>query len=79
MNATTYGLDVAKRVFQLYWVDAETGEIVNRRFPRGELIEFLSCQQPGRVALEACGSGHWWARKIRTLGHHVVLLHAKFI
>src|SRR5713226_3620558 len=32
MNATTYGLDVAKRVFQMYWVDAQTGEIVNRRF-----------------------------------------------
>lgn len=79
MNATTYGLDVAKRVFQLYWVDAETGEIVNRRFARGELIEFLSCRLPGRVALEACGSGHWWARKIRALGHEVVLPHAKFI
>ena len=32
MNATTYGLDVAKRVFQMYWVDGDTGEIVNRRF-----------------------------------------------
>ena len=32
MNATTYGLDVAKRVFEMYWVDAQTGEIVNRRF-----------------------------------------------
>src|SRR5689334_19868559 len=32
MNATTYGLDVAKRVLQMYWVDAQTGEIVNRRF-----------------------------------------------
>jgi hypothetical protein len=31
MNATTYGLDVAKRLFQMYWVDAETGEIVMRR------------------------------------------------
>ncbi|MGF6641707.1 hypothetical protein OKW39_008947 [Paraburkholderia sp. MM6662-R1] len=26
MNVTTYGLDVAKRVFQMYWVDAQTGE-----------------------------------------------------
>ena len=79
MNATTYGLDVAKSVFQLHWVDAQTGEIVNRRFTRGELIKFLSFRLPGRVALEACGSGHWWARKIRTMGHEVVLLHAKFI
>ena len=79
MNATTYGLDVAKRVFQMYWVDAQTGEIVNRRFGRDELIGFLAQRPSGRVALEACGSGHWWARKIKALGHEVVLLHAKFI
>ena len=79
MNATTYGLDVAKRVFQMYWVDAQTGEIVNRRFGRDELIRFLAQRAAGRVALEACGSGHWWARKIKALGHEVVLLHAKFI
>ncbi|MDQ6872508.1 MAG: IS110 family transposase [Gemmatimonadota bacterium] len=79
MNATTYGLDVAKRVFQMYWVDAQTGEIVNRRFGRDELLGFLAQRPPGRVALEACGSGHWWARKIKALGHEVVLLHAKFI
>jgi transposase len=79
MNATTYGLDVAKRVFQLYWVEAQTGEIVNRRFGRDELIRFLAQRPAGRGALEACGSGHWWARKIQALGHEVVLLHAKFI
>jgi transposase len=79
MHATTYGLDVAKRVFQMHWVDVETGEIVNRRFGRDELIKFLSQRVAGRVALEACGSGHWWARKIRELGHEVVLMHAKFI
>ena len=49
MNATTYGLDVAKRVFQMYWVDAQTGEIVNRRFGRDELIGFLAQRQAGRV------------------------------
>lgn len=48
MNATTYGLDVAKRVFQLYWVDAHTGEIVNRRFGRDELIGFLAQRPAGR-------------------------------
>jgi transposase len=79
MNATTYGLDVAKQVFQMYWVDAQTGEIANRRFRRDELIAFLAQRPAGRVALEACGSAHWWARKIKALGHEVVLLHAKFI
>ena len=69
MHATTYGLDVAKRVFQMYWVDGDTGEIVNRRFGRDDLIQYLSRRPPGRVALEACGSAHWWARKIKALGH----------
>ena len=27
MSTTTYGLDVAKRVFQMYWVDAQTGNV----------------------------------------------------
>ena len=79
MNATTYGLDIAKRVFQMYWVDGDTGEIVNRRFERQALIEYLATRPAGRVALEACGSGHWWARKIQSLGHDVTLLHAKYV
>jgi transposase len=79
MNATTYGLDIAKRVFQLYWVDAQSGEVMNRRFGRVDLIGFLAKRPVGRVALEACGSAHWWARKIKALGHEVILLHAKFI
>ncbi|MGF6931984.1 transposase [Paraburkholderia sp. UCT70] len=79
MNATTYGLDVAKQIFQMYWVDTQTGEIANRRFRRDELIAFLAQRPAGRVALEACGSAHWRARKIKAIGHEVVLLHAKFI
>ena len=79
MNATTYGLDIAKAVFQMYWVDAQSGEICNRKFRREQLIHFLATREPGRVALEACGGAHWWARKIESLGHQVVLLHAKYV
>jgi len=79
MNATSYGLDIAKSVFQLYWVDAETGEISNRRFSKEGLIRFLAKRQAGRVALEASASAHWWARRIRGLGHEAVLLHARFV
>ncbi|KAG8148416.1 IS110 family transposase [Burkholderia catarinensis] len=79
MNATTYGLDIAKSVFQLYWVNPQSGEIFNRRFSRDQLIRFLSQREPGRVVLEACGGAHWWARKIISLGHQAVLLHPKYV
>jgi len=74
MNATTYGLDVAKRIFQMYWVDAQSGEIVNRRFSRDDLIGFLAQRPAGRVTLEACGSGHWWARKIKVFSRFLAAL-----
>ncbi len=79
MNATTYGLDIAKRVFQLYWVEPESGEIHNRKFGRQELLEFLAQREAGLIALEACGSAHWWRRKLMALGHEVKLIHAKFV
>lgn len=78
MNATTYGLDIAKRMFQLYWVETESGEIHNRKFCRQELLEFFAQQEAGLIALEACGSAHWWRRKLMALGHEVKLIHAKF-
>lgn len=79
MNVTTYGLDIAKRVFQLYWVEHESGEIHNRKLGRQELLEFFAQQETGLIALEACGSAHWWRRKLMALGHEVKLIHAKFI
>ncbi|MFS8974287.1 IS110 family transposase, partial [Cupriavidus necator] len=78
MNTTTYGLDIAKTVFQLYWVEP-SGKCSNRRFSRPKLLEFLANREPGRIALEACGSAHWWARQLQALGHEPVLLHARYV
>jgi len=79
MNTTTYGLDIAKSVFQLYWVDIASGEIHNRKFGKQALLEFLAQREVGLIALEACGSAHWWRRKLMAFGHEVKLIHAKFV
>jgi len=79
MNATTYGLDIAKSVFQMYWVDPASGKIQNRTFTRPQLIEFLSTCAAGKVVLEACGGAHWWARKIQSLGHAATLIHPGYV
>lgn len=79
MNATTYGLDIAKSVFQLYWVEHESGEIHNRKLGKQYLLEFFAQREAGLIALEVCGSAHWWRRKLMALEHEVKLIHAKFI
>ena len=73
------GLDIAKKVFQLHTVDMGTGEIVNVQIKRAKVIEHFANRKSSLVAIEACGSGHYWARQLRALGHSVRLLHAKVV
>jgi transposase len=79
MKRTTFGLDLAKRVFQLHWVQIDTGEICRRQMKRAELLEFFANREPGVVAMEACGSAHYWARKLAALGHEARLIAAQFV
>lgn len=79
MNATTFGLDLAKRVMQVHWVDGETGEICRRQLKRGQVLEFFARRAPAVIAMEACGSAHYWGRKLTALGHQVRLIAAQFV
>ncbi len=76
MDRTTYGLDIAKSVMQLHWVEAETGEIGRKKLARAKLAEYFAQLQTVRVVMEACGSAHHWARVLGKLGHEVELLPA---
>jgi transposase len=76
MNRTTYGLDIAKNVMQLHWVDAQTGEIGRKKLARAKLAAYFAQLEPVRIVMEACGSAHHWARLLGGLGHEVELLPA---
>lgn len=79
MQVTTYGLDLAKSVMQLHWVDMETGAIHRKQLRRRALLEFFVNRQPGVIAMEACGTSHYWARELRKLGHEVRLIAPQFV
>jgi transposase len=79
MQVTTYGLDLAKSVMQLHWVDTETGEIHRKQLKRRALLEFFVNRQPSLIAMEACGTSHYWARELRKLGHEVRLIAPQFV
>jgi transposase len=77
MNATTFGLDIAKNVMQLHWVEPDSGEIKRKKLSRAKLSEFFAQRQPGRIVIEACGGAHQLARTLGGLGHQVELLPAR--
>jgi transposase len=79
MKTNVIGMDIAKRIIQLHTVCAETGETGRFKLQRRDTLAFLARRVPAIVALEACGSAHWWAREISRLGHEVRLLAPKSV
>lgn len=79
MTIKTIGLDLAKLVFQIHGVD-EHGHVVHRKqVSRGLLSAFFANLPPCLVGMEACGSAHFWARKLAAFGHDVRLMAPQFV
>lgn len=52
MNASksVVGIDIAKRVFQLYWIDMETGEVSSLQLKRERFLEHFANRQACLIA-----------------------------
>jgi transposase len=79
MKLTPVGVDIAKNVFQIHHVDAETGEIVNKQIKRAMFLEYFANRAPCLIGMEACGGSQHWARRLLEMGHQVKLMPAKFV
>ena len=79
MQVTTYGVDLAKQVFQVHWVETDSGEVKRKVLTRGQMQAFFARRAAGVVAMEACGSAHHWGRALRALGYQVRLISAQFV
>jgi transposase len=79
MNRIVVGGDIAKRVFQLHWVGAETGEIVALQLKRERFLEHFAHRSSCLIGMEACGGSQHWARSLQRLGHEVKLLSGRLV
>ncbi|MBC8752957.1 IS110 family transposase, partial [Paraburkholderia podalyriae] len=79
MKLTPVGIDIAKSVFQVHYVDEETGEIVNKPIKRVKFLEHFANRTPCLIGMEACGGSQHWARQLTKLGHTVKLMPAEFV
>lgn len=62
------GLDVAKHVFQLHAVAADGHVVFRRQVRRAQLIMLLMSLPHCRVAMEACGTAHYWGGSCESWG-----------
>jgi transposase len=78
-KVSTVGLDIAKHVFQIHGVDALGAVIVRRKLRRDDVAGFSKALPPCLIGIEACATGHHWARVLTALGHEVRLMPASYV
>jgi len=73
------GVDLGKGYFQVHGLPLAGGPAMNRKLSRARLGAFFAQIAPCRVGMEACGSAHYWARELVSMGHEVVLMPPAYI
>src|SRR3712207_5282000 len=76
-QASTIGLDIAKRIFQAHGADASGRVVFRKKLARAKVLEFFASLSPCVVAMEACGGAPYLARAVAQLGHAVKLVPPK--
>jgi transposase len=79
MNLTTIGIDLAKNVFQVHGADEKGKAVLKKQLKRAQMLPFFANLTPCRIGMEACGSAHYWARKLQALGHTVQLIAPQYV
>ena len=79
MKITTIGIDLAKAVFQVHGVDDRGKAVLRKQLKRKDMLSFFANLELCLIGMEACGSAHYWARKLSELGHTVRLMAPQFV
>lgn len=79
MKITVVGMDLAKNVFQIHGADERGKVLLRKQLKRAQVAEFFANLPACLVGMEACGSAHYWARKLQSFGHTVRLMAPQFV
>ena len=76
---TTIGLDIAKHVFQVEEINGAGATVSRRKLRRDVVVGVFKALPSCLIGIEACATGHHWARVLRALGHEVRLMPASYV
>ncbi len=79
MNVKTIGMDLAKNVIQIHGADGKGNTVLRKQLKRAQVLPFFANLVPCQVGMEACGSAHFWARKLVAMGHTVQLIPPQYV
>jgi transposase len=79
MEITTIGIDLSKNVFQIHGVDHRGKTALKKQLKREQMLPYFAKFPSCLIGIEACGSAHYWARKLTALGHTVKLIAPQFV
>lgn len=79
MKYTPVGVDIAKHLIQVHFINEYTGEMVDKQLRSKDFLTFFSNREPCLVGMEACGGSQHWARELEKLGHKVRLMQGRFV
>jgi transposase len=52
---------------------------LKKQLKRAQVLPFFANLPPCLIGMEACGSAHYWARKLKELGHTIKLMAPQFV
>jgi transposase len=79
MHATTVGVDLAKTRFEVAVSDEHFRVVRRERLTRSRFTQYFANYPACLIVMEACGSAHFWGRKLQAQGHQVRLLPAQYV
>ena len=79
MKITTIGVDLAKEYFQIHATNEHGRVVQKKKLKRKEMATYFANLEPCLIGMEACGSSHYWARKLQSMGHTVKLMAPQFV
>lgn len=79
MKYTPVGVDIAKHVIQVHFIDEHTGEVIDNQLRRQDFLMFFCNREPCQIGMVACGGSQHWALELTKLGHKVRLLQVRFV
>jgi transposase len=80
MDATTVAVDLAKDVFEVAVANRAHRIIDRKRLTRRQFEGFIEGLAPGTmVVMEACGTAHYWGRRLQARGVAVRLLPVQYV